>query len=332
MRRSLITLLTLIFTLAASGHTETIYTLIIKGRLAEARDSLSVLSSAATRDGNILFYQSMVEPDGEQAVRLMQAALNSTLRSQHREEIMYRLSQYYLLRGDYKRLSDLLAQYQSFWETGRYTAAMRRLSILVDELQAHHEAALKQCDRFLMRFTDRDDQQWGRIDKARILAGNRKRVGAEATLRQVSRERKGAGVSQALYMLGRESIERNRADDAIFYYNILREGYPSAVGIDHLQSGLGNMSSRNSTDNRAEKLTGTFYSVKVGVFSEAGNARRQAEKFKGYDKRVETKTKDISGRRYRVVYVGRFDDYEAALRFRLKLEDTHQEAYQVVAR
>ena len=332
MRRLLVTSLTLILSLAAAAQTETIYTLIQKGRLTEARDSLSLRASAATRDGNTLFYQSLLEADAEQAVRLMEAALKATLQSRHREEIMYRLAQYHLLRGNYGELSQLVADYQARWEPGRYSAAMRRLSVLVDDLQQSHESALRQCDRFLMRYTDRDFQQWGLIDKARILAGHGKRIGADETLRKLSRARKGVGVSPALYLLCREAIARNRADDAIFYYNILREGYPSAVGIDHLMTGLGDMSSRTSPDNRAEKLTGTFYSIKVGVFSEPGNARRQADKFRGYDKRVEIKTRDISGRKYRVVYVGHFDDYEAALQFRLRLEGTHQEAYQVVAR
>ena len=332
MRRLLVTSLTLVLSLVSSAQAETIYTLILKGRLDEARDSLSMLSSAATRDGNTLFYQSLLEPNADQAVRLMKAALNATLQSRHREEIMYRLAQYYLLRDNFGELSRLVADYQSLWETGRYTAAMRRLSVLVDELQQGHESALRQCDRFLVRYTDRDDQHWGLIDKARILAGYGKRIGAEETLRQLSRARKGVGVSPALYLLSRDAIARNRADDAIFYYSILREGYPSAVGIDYLMTGLGDMSSRTSPDNRAEKLTGTYYSIKVGVFSEPGNARRQANKFRGYDKRVEIKTRNISGRKYRVVYVGRFDDYEEAVRFRLRLEDTHQEAYQVVAR
>ena len=332
MRRLLVTSLALILSLAVSAQTETIYTLIQKGRLTEARDSLSVLASAATRDGNTLFYQSLLESDAEQAVHLMQAALKATLLSQHREEIMYRLAQYHLLKGNYGELSQLVADYQARWEPGRYSAAMRRLSVLVDELQQSHESALRQCDRFLVRYTDGDHEHWGLIDKARILAGHGKRIGADKTLRKLSRARKGVGVSPALYLLCREAIARNRADDAIFYYNILREGFPSAVGIDNLQFGLGDMSSRTSPDNLAEKVTGTFYSIKVGVFSEPGNARRQADKFRGHDHRVDIATKSISGRKYRVVYVGRFDDYDEALRYRLQLEGSHQEAYQVVAR
>ena len=62
------------------------------------------------------------------------------------------------------------------------------------------------------------------------------------------------------------------------------------------------------------------------------NARRQADLFKGYDKKVEIKTRKISGKKYRVVYVGRFQDYQEAVRFKLQLEATHREAFQVVAR
>lgn len=330
MRRWLITSLILIMGLVTSAPADTIYSLILKGRLDEARDSLSARATAATRDGNTMFYQSLLETDGEQAVRLMEAARNTSLQSQHREEISYRLAQYYLLRGEYAEVSELVTEYQSLWETGKHDAAMRRLSVLVDELQDSRESALRQCDRYLVRYTDRDYQQRGLIDKARILGGGGKQIGANETLRQISRARKGVGVAQALYLLCQDAIDRRRADDAIFFYNILREGYPSAVGIDHLMSGLGEMSSQVSSDNRAEILTGTYYTVKVGVFSKAGNARHQADKFRGYDKQVEIRTKKISGRKYRVVYVGRFDDYDKALRFRLQLEETHQEAYQVV--
>lgn len=330
--RLLVTTLVLVLTLMAAGKPETIHTLILKGRLDEARDSLSRQASAATRDGNILFYQSLLESDADQAVRLMKAALNTTLQVRHREEIAYRLAQYYLLKEDYRELSRLLTEYRSHWELGKYRSAMTRLSVLVDERQKEYESALRQCDRYLVSHSSGNAHHWGLIDKARILDAHGKRIGANETLRQLSRARKGVGVSQALYLLGMDAIARDRADDAIFFYNILREGYPAAVGLDELMTGLGDMSARATSDNQAEKLTGTFYSVKVGVFSESGNARRQADLFKGYDKKVEIKTRKISGKKYRVVYIGRFQDYQEAVRFKLQLEATHREAFQVVAR
>jgi cell division septation protein DedD len=92
------------------------------------------------------------------------------------------------------------------------------------------------------------------------------------------------------------------------------------------------MTPRASSNNKAETLTGTYYSVKVGVFSESANARKQADKFKDTGKKVDIETRRISGSDYRVVYVGRFDDYDEATRFKLRLEAAHNETYQVVAR
>jgi cell division protein FtsN len=85
-------------------------------------------------------------------------------------------------------------------------------------------------------------------------------------------------------------------------------------------------------DNTAEKLTGTYYVVQVGVFSEKKNAQRQADIFKQYNQKVEIGSKTISNTKYNVVYVGRFYSYDAADKFKRKLESDRNEVFQVVAR
>ena len=159
-----------------------------------------------------------------------------------------------------------------------------------------------------------------------------KRIGSDKLLRKLAREKRGVGVPQALYLLGLESVRAKRTDDAVFYYNLLREGYPSAVGLDALIDKMMDVSTSASADDAAARLTGTFYSVQVGVFSEKKNADKQAEVFKAYDRKVEIKTKTISNVKYRVVYVGRFQSYEDAVSFKKRLESNHDEVYQVVAR
>ncbi len=217
MRWLFITFLVLFVTLISIAKPDTVHSLILKGRLAEARDSLSRQADASTRDGLVLYCQSLLETDAEQSVRLMAAALKTPLASRYREDITFRLAQYYFLEEDYRQLSNLVAEYRSQWADGRYRAEMARFSLVVDEKNKAYESALRLCDRYLVAHNSGDDQQWDRIDKARILAGNRKRIGADQTLRQLSRSRSGIGVSQALYMLGMEAIARNRADYAIFY-------------------------------------------------------------------------------------------------------------------
>ncbi len=332
MIRSIIILLLAVLAVTPVLHGETVYTLIQEGHLGEARDSLSRLATAASRDGNTLFYQSLLETDANQAARLMQAALNASVAVVYQEEIYYRLAQYYLLTRDYQRLGRHLADYHSRWEAGRYQGEMLRLSVLRDELAGDYDAALQECDHYLVRHSSGETEQWGQVDKARIMTANKKSIGSSKTLRALVRARSGGGIPQALYLLGMEAVHRNRIDDAVFYYNLIREGYPSAVGLDELMEKLGGMSTPSSGDNAAEQLTGTYYSIKVGVFSSKSNAEEYADEFERYDRGVEIRKKEISGKEYHVVYVGRFQDYAEASRFKLQLEAAHHEAFQVVTR
>jgi cell division septation protein DedD len=136
-------------------------------------------------------------------------------------------------------------------------------------------------------------------------------------------------VPQSLYLL---ALVASKADDAVFYYNILREEYPAAVGLDALADKIAGMSSPDAGSTAAERKTGTFYSVQVGVFSQEDNAKRQAKAFSRYDRQVDISKKVISGQEYRVVYVGRFSSYLEAQDFKKLLEANHNEVFQVVAR
>ncbi len=319
-------------TLGSLARSESVYSLIQRGRLDEARDSLSQHTSAGVRDGNVLFFQGLLETNGDEAARLMEAARTAPVKSIYLEDITYRLAQYYFVCGNYTRLGELANGYLSTWAKGTYRSQMIRLSVLSAEKTKAYDAALKQCDRYLSDNSGLDAQQWGLIDKARILEGNGKQIGAAETVRQLSRSRKGPGVPQALYLLGMQAVSKAHADDAIFYYNMLREAYPSAVGLDQLTAGLGNIPDRPSVDSRADRVTNTYYSVKVGVFSEMENARRQADKFKSLEQKVDIESKRISGKDYRVVYVGHFRNYNDAVAFKVKLEASQHETFQVVAR
>ncbi len=309
-----------------------IYGLIKAGKLSEARDSLSRTATASSRDGDHLFYQSLLESNADQSARLMEAALTTSVSARYQEDIHYLLAQYYLLKNDKANLGRLLVDYQSRWQDGKYKSEMMRLSVLLDEMSKDYEAALRQCDRYVVAYKSGPYEQWGQVDKARVLAANKKNIGSLKTLRALSRAKSGGSIPLALYLLGTDAARRNRIDDAVFYYSIFREGYPAAIGLDDLVDQLGGISSGTATDNAAEKLTGTYYSVKVGVFSEKGNAKRQRDLFKDYGHKIDIKAKTISGKKYHVVYVGRFQDYQKALSIQAQLEAAHNEPFQVVAR
>jgi tetratricopeptide (TPR) repeat protein len=332
MMKRLLPIVLVILGLTVPGRADIIYSLIAKGDLDEARDSLSSASTALLRDGNRLFYLSLLEPNADKSAQLMEAALNASVAAAYREEIYFRLAQYYFLRGDLKKLEQTVIDYRALWEAGKYWGEMFRISVLVDEMVQAYESAVRQADRYLLEYSEGHPAQWGIIDKARVMQGYNKPIGAHKLLRKLSQEKSGPGVPQALYMLTIDAVANKRTDDAVFYYNILRESYPNTVGLDALVEKMSDLSAPDTDDATAEKLTGTFYSVQVGVFSEEENAKRQANVFSNYDQEVDVKTKTISNKKYRVVYVGRFQTYDAALQFKKMLEASHNEVFQVVAR
>ena len=317
------------------GHTalaENIYTLIKTGKIDEAKSQLSQLTSAQNRDGDMLFFQSLLSESGDKSAQMMEAALKTGVSATFRQEIYYHLAHYYFITGDDYKLNKIVNEYRTNWENGVYRSEMIRFSILLDEHDKKYNDAIKQADRYLMEYTAESDNQFGQIDKARIMEEFNKPVAAYNLLRTLSKENSGPCVSMALYMLAFTAIENKRTDDAVFYYNLCREGYPSAVGLDATIERMTGMSTSGDRDSKAEQRTGTTYSIQVGVFSTKDNAERFSEDFKKFGKNVEIDNKRISDKNYYVVFVGNFSSYNAALTFKKMLESNFDEAFQVKVR
>ena len=326
-------ILVLILLLGGSGiRAESIYSLITKGNLQQALDSLSQVSTASTRDGNLLFYASLLETDAEKSVQMMQAALGASVSAMHREQIYYRPAHFWFIKGDIAQLKNIVAEYLATWEVGHYRSDMLRFALLVDEQDQQYEAATRQVDRFLLAFPKGENGQLGKIDKARVMKQHGKNIASRKLFRELSRGRDGPGVPLALYALTQDAVSHKKTDDAVYFYNLLKDSYPSAVGLDALIEQMTDLSNSSSTDTEAEKITGTFYSVRVGVFSVPDNADRQAKLFRKHGQPVEVVSRKISEADYKIVLVGRFSSYQAAANFKKQLEKEHREVFQVVAR
>lgn len=321
-----------LFVFTANLSADNIYSMIKNGKLKEAADSLSKLSTASNRDGNILFYLSLIEKDAVKSTQMMEAALNAGVSPTYKQEIYYKLAQFYFIKNDFESLRKYVAEYRIQWENGIYRRQMARFNVIIDEKDKRFESAIKNIDRYLLEYNSGADRHWGLIDKARIMKKFDKSVATYSLLRTLSRENNGPGISQALYMLTSDAIDKKKTDDAVYFYNLMREGYPSAIGLDATIDRLGLLPTSSDTDDAAEKLTGIYYSVKVGVFSVRDNANRLADRYRKYDNNVDIEKKNISGNTYHVVYVGHFTNYESAFRFKQMLEKNHNEVFQVIAR
>lgn len=332
MKIKLLFIAVLLFVYTSNLSAENIYSLIKSGKLKEASDSLSLLSTASRRDGNNLFFLSLIENDAVKSAQLLEASLNAGVSPVYRQEIYYKLAQFYFIRNDFESMKKYVDGYRVQWENGKYRQQMARYAIVLEEKENQYESAIKNIDRYLLEYNGGDNRHWGLIDKARLMKKYNKSIATYQLLRTLSREKSGPGISQALYLLTTDAIEKKKTDDAVFFYNLMREGYPYAVGLDATVDRLGLLSTSADIDDTAEKLTGIYYSVKIGVFSIENNAKRLADQFRKYDKKTDIKIKNISGKKYHVVYIGHFTTYDAAYKFKQMLEQNHNEVFQVIAR
>jgi hypothetical protein len=242
------------------------------------------------------------------------------------------LACYRYLKADNAKLAQVVTDYRALWEEGRFRPQMNRFALLVNEAGGDCDAVVGQADRLLKEKGSDEARQWLQLDKARALGRCEKATAARELLLKLTREKSEGSVAPALYTLTQDAISRGHTDDALKYYNLLRDGYPGAVGLDALLEKMGGLTPAPASDTRAEEITGTSYSVQVGVFSVEANARKQAARFEKYGEPVESVGKRISNADYLVVMVGHFRDYREAAKFKDRLQRDCNEIFQVVAR
>ncbi len=313
---------------AVSGE---IYDLIREGKLVQAREKIDATATASRRNGTLLYYQALIESDGAQSLEFLETAFKTGMSPEYLEDNIYRMAQYYLAAQDFDKLESSAQAYLQYWENGLHRSEVLRLYAIACEQNRETERADQYRDRLLRESEGSRMEYVARLDRAVRHYRDREYIKAQNICRRLADTQYDEVVVPALYMLSFYAMEQKRVDDAILYYNLLREGYPNAVGVDDLIELFSGMQRVESTID-ADRITGTTYTVQAGVFSVKDNAKRLGERLKRHGQPVEITTKTISDTQYYVVYVGEFNSSDEAMIFKSRLEALEKEAYQVVAR
>lgn len=324
-------LLCLVIAAASTAVSGEIYELIMKGRLDQARQKIDATATASRRNGTLLYYQGLIETDGAQSLEFLETAFKTGMAPQYLENNIYRMALYYLAARDYDKLASTAQAYLQYWEDGAHRAEVLRLYAIACEQNRETAKAERHRDKLMKENSGRPLEFVALLDQAARYYREKNYIKAQNICRRLADTQYNEVVTPALYMLSFYALEQKRVDDAILYYNLLREGYPNAVGVDDLIERFSGMQRVESTID-ADKLTGTTYSVQAGVFSVKDNAKRLKDRLKKHGQSVEIKTRTISDKQYYVVYVGKFDSPDDAMAFKSRLEALENEAYQVVAR
>lgn len=332
MKRIVIAVWLLLVTVAGGVTAQDIYSLIQTGRLDEAREALGDKAGQIASDGDLMFFAALLEPEADSAAQLFGAALTNSIQERFVEQCYLKLVQITSILGQHDKTVQWSLEYAKRYPAGEFVPEVSRLQALALSKTSHPDQALELIDRLLKRKLDSHETQQGLLDKARLLTELGKPVGAASILKRITKEAEGEALPPALDMLANTNLQTGKTEEAGRYYALLFEGYPLAVGLATLESKISAAPAPAAKSDQAETLTSTFYSVKVGVFAAADNARAQAALFKNSGSPVEIQQRTIKGKVYHVVFVGRLQSYEAAAQLRATLQQQTGERYEVVTR
>lgn len=316
-----------------ASDSDDIYQAIQRGKWREAEDRLSQLKDVNS-DGNLLFLSGLLERSADRAAKFLERALDRSVAVKYQEEIYFRLAHYYLQMDKMSRVSDITNEYRTRFEKGKYRVAMARIRILAEELNGDRNAALGLNERYLKQFSKGEAAEWGKVDLARILLGARgDQTGVDEFLDLYS-GRSAIAVPQAMVVLGQYHLEKGEVEDAMRCYELLREEYPSAIGLDHLalQLGQSDRGQVTASKTKAERVVASAdkYAIQAGAFSSETFAKEQIERLKRERLVTRVERKVVEGKTLWVVLVGDYKDLRSADEARLKLQKRYGETYEVV--
>ncbi len=316
-----------------ANDSDDIYQAIQRGKWREAEARLSRVKDINS-DGDLLFLSGLLERSADRAARFFERALDRSVAVKYQEEIYFRLAHYYLQLDKIPRVSDLTNEYRTRFEKGKYRVAMARIRILAEEMNGDRKAALGLNERYLKQFSKGEAAEWGKVDLARILLGSRgDQTGVDEFL-ELSSGRSAVAVPQAMIVLGQYHLEKEEIEDAIRCYELLREEYPSAIGLDHLarQLGQSDLGQANATKSKSERVVPAAekYAIQAGAFSSEKYAKEQVERLKRERLVTRVEKKVVEGKTLWIVLVGDYKDLRTADEARLKLQKRYGETYEVV--
>ncbi len=312
----------------ADESVDRIYQEFSRGQILQAQNDFRQLPQIPVRDGNRLFLSALFEPDGKQAVELLEASLRTDLDGKYKEEARFRLIQLAEAKGDTGQVLSAGSDFLSHWEMSSYREQ------LLAAMAAYSPSMSEEKKRYLGLLSDGFPGtyygQCARLADAEAAFRRGHFKTATTLCRRINNAADDNLTPASLIMLSRIALAQGESERALLNYNILREQYPHAIGQDELLRELKVVSEKQSGEESTEVFEGITYSVQVGVFGEKDNADGMSNRVKAYGYSARIKKRTISDNQYYVVLAGRFKTVKEAELARQKLEMGENEVFKVV--
>ncbi len=326
--RSLFILLMLSISIAsADDRVDAIYDKFIQGKLKEAETKLHRLPSTTVRDGNRLFLAALFEVSGSRARAFFEAAIKSDIDGKYLPMAKFHLLQLDFAAGNYGQVLRSGNEFLDNWEDSPLRDKI--LALMAASSATGGKEQKRYYDLLIDQYPGEYTGLYARVAKAYQAFGRKHFKTTTTICRRISNSANDDLTPTALILMARIALIRGESDRALLNYNILREQYPFAIGQSDLLIELKQVSDRTSGREAREKIEGITYSIKVGVFSQKGNAKKMADRMKGYGYKTEIKKLKISGKSYYVPMAGKFDTLKEAQIAKAKLEMGENQIFEI---
>lgn len=312
---------------AADERIDPIYDKFSRGKLKEAEKDFHKLPVTTVRDGNRLFISALFEANGSRAREFLEAAIRTDLDGKYLPIAKFYLLQMDMAKNDYKKVIENGAAYLDRWEDNPFRDKV--LTLMAVSSEAGSSEQKRFFDLLIDQFPGEYSGLYARVARADQAFAREHYKTTTTICRRINNSANDDLTPSALILLARIALRRGESDRALLNYNILREHYPFAIGQDELLAELKQVSDRRSGRESNEKIDGITYSIKVGVFSKKENARKMADRMKGYGYKTEIKKLKISGKSYYVPLAGKFETLREAQNAKARLELGENQIFEI---
>lgn len=299
-----------------------------QGDFKDAQEELKAYLESNPSDYEALYYAGKLESSPEKSAEYFKKVWESSSRTK-KEEAGLELCLYYQTAGLDDSVLSLSSKFKKIFPKSPLLPQMLWLESKSILATGRMEQALKGFRNIVELYPPSSWAAWAQLGIAEIYfsQGSFNKSIKEYT-KVIDKYAGTEAFPLALAGMSRAFEASGEKDKAVLYMNLYKERFPGGIEVEsQIQTQEVNPWKDSGT---AEKLTGTKYSVQIGVFASQENADKVMKRLKSRGYGPEQSFKTIQNKKYYVIQVGVFNSLSEAQKLREKLEREEGEVYRIV--
>jgi tetratricopeptide (TPR) repeat protein len=315
--------------IAASELDQTLKSFIENDDLEKARDFLVQYLESNPDDKEATFYLGKIHSDGDSSLKYLSEVIDLTDKGEISAEALLWMCKYSFLNGSYSITLEQTKEFEKKFDQSVFLPEILWLSGCSYLITGYREEAEQRFRMILEKFPQSEWVPWALLGLGDFFFLQKK---FEQAIDQYSNLINSYGDSDALPLalisLCWCFIETKDPENALFYYNLYKDRYPS--GILEQEKPLEKI--RAELKEKIVKRKKTEYTIQVGVFSDKIQAEKAFKEFdsKGYTTRISEILEDQETRWS--VEVGIFGSKKKAESFKNRIGKQFGKTYKVITR